>query len=114
MDAMKKRHAYAATDNILLDVRSRSGDTEHIMGDIFTCSGSPKLRVKVVGTGKLADVVLIKNDRVAYSTKPDSNSASFEFTDMESEKGREAYYYVRVVQADRRIAWSSPMWITAK
>jgi hypothetical protein len=33
---------------------------------------------------------------------------------MEAEKGRESYYYVRVLQADRRIAWGSPMWITKK
>ncbi len=32
IDAFKKRHSYAATDNILLDVRS--GD--HLMGDVFT------------------------------------------------------------------------------
>jgi hypothetical protein len=43
LNAIRARHAYAATDNILLDVRS--GD--HIQGDIFT--ERPKLQVRVEG-----------------------------------------------------------------
>jgi hypothetical protein len=112
MAAMKQRHAYAATDNILLDVRARGSDSEQMMGDIFKCNGPPKIQVKVVGTGKLADVILIKDDQVVYSTQPTDNDATFEFTDMQAKAGHESYYYVRVVQADRRVAWSSPMWVT--
>lgn len=114
MEAMKKRHAYAATDNILLDVRAPGDDGEHIMGDVFSCAGWPKLRASVTGTGKLSDVVLIKDDRVVYTSQPADNEVEFEFTDMQAAKGNESYYYVRVVQADRRIAWSSPLWITSK
>ena len=40
IDAFKKRHCYAATDNILLDVRS--GD--HLMGDIFATEGEARPR----------------------------------------------------------------------
>ena len=40
LDAFKRRHCYAATDNILLDVRSG----EHIMGDDFEVSGPVELR----------------------------------------------------------------------
>jgi hypothetical protein len=82
------------------------------MGDVFTCAGPPKLQVKVVGTGKLADVILIKDEQAVYSIQPTRNEAAFDFTDMQAREGQESYYYVRVVQADRRIAWSSPMWIT--
>jgi hypothetical protein len=84
------------------------------MGDILACTGAPKLRVKVIGTGKLADVVLVKNDQVVYTHQPTANEAEFVFADMQAEQGRESYYYVRVVQADRQIAWSSPMWITSR
>ena len=110
MAAMKQRHAYAATDNILLDVRATGADGDHIMGDVFTCSGPPKLKVKVVGTGKLADVIVVKDEQVVYTTSPTKNDSEFEFTDLQAKKGQESYYYVRVVQADKRIAWSSPMW----
>src|SRR5439155_3985455 len=45
LDAMKKRHCYGATDDILLDVRSGG----HLMGDEFKAAGAPALEVNVVG-----------------------------------------------------------------
>ncbi len=38
IDAFKRRHCYAATDNIILEFRCG----KHIMGDIFNTTGSPK------------------------------------------------------------------------
>lgn len=111
-DAMKRRHAYAATDNILLDVRASGTDGEHIMGDVLMTSGPPKLTVRVVGASPLQEVVLIKDDRVIHSVQPQGNEAGFTFTDLESTPGKESYYYVRAVQTNRRLAWASPMWIT--
>ena len=35
------------------------------------------------------------------------------FTDAAAEAG-ESYYYVRVIQADEEIAWSSPVWFGAE
>ena len=34
--AMKKRHTYAATDNIIADYRCKTGGKEYMMGDAFT------------------------------------------------------------------------------
>ena len=46
IDAFKKRHCYAATDNIILDVRCG----EHLMGDIFETDKTPTLEIAVDGT----------------------------------------------------------------
>ena len=46
IDAFKKRHSYAATDNILLTVRSG----EHLMGDIFDTTERPTLTIEATGT----------------------------------------------------------------
>ena len=48
-DAFKKRHCYAATDNIVLDVRSG----EHLMGDEFDADGPVTLKVIAHGTGPI-------------------------------------------------------------
>ena len=40
VDAIRKRHAYGATDNIVLEFRASAGGAEHIMGDIFTAPAS--------------------------------------------------------------------------
>ena len=50
IDAFKKRHSYAATDNIILDVRS--GD--HLMGDEFTTPERPTIRIAAHGTTPIA------------------------------------------------------------
>jgi len=109
-DAFTKRHCYAATDNIVLDVRSG----EHLMGDEFDAQGPVTLKVSAHGTGPIKKVDIVKDFVYAYSTEPKSDRVSFTWTDME--RGRPAglsWYYVRVEQEDGELAWGSPMWVHA-
>ena len=67
IDAFKKRHCYAATDNIVLDVRS--GD--HLMGDEFdTDEAARRSTIDVHGTGPVAKVHVIRDNKYVYSTEP--------------------------------------------
>ncbi len=109
LDAFRKRHVYASTDNIVADVRS--GD--HLMGDEFTASEAPKLSVKLVGTAAFAKVVIVKDGREVYTAAPNTPVVSFEWSDSESKAGA-SYYYVRGEQSDGNVVWASPMWITRK
>jgi hypothetical protein len=108
LDAFKKRHVYAATDNILADVRSG----EHIMGDAFSTASPPSLRVKLVGTAKFAKVHVVKDNAYVYSTQPGAAEAQFSWVDNAAVAGKTSYYYVRGEQEDGQIVWVSPMWIT--
>jgi hypothetical protein len=114
MDAMRRRHSYAATDNIILDVRAQSTKGGQIMGDVFETRGAPRLRVRVIGTARLREVVVVKDDRVVYSADRPGGDVSFTFVDTDATRGEESYYYVRALQEDQQLAWSSPMWITAR
>jgi hypothetical protein len=107
LDSLKKRHCYAATDNILLEVRSG----RFLMGDEFETKTPPRLDVNVIGTGPVARVDVIKDHRVVYTREPQTPSVQFTYTDNTAEAGRTSYYYVRVLQEDQQIAWASPMWI---
>jgi hypothetical protein len=111
--AMKKRHSYAATDNIILDVRSG----EHLMGDEFK-TGQLKLDVVVYGTTPLATVEILRNNEVVHTwkSKQATTEAKFDWTDAKPVvNAKEAsYYYVRVTQEDGQMAWSSPMWVTVE
>ena len=71
------------------------------------------MRVKVRGTRAIAKVDIIKDSNVIYSTQPKRQNVGFEYTDKGSVRGRH-YYYVRVLQDDQMIAWSSPMFINYK
>jgi hypothetical protein len=106
VQAIAARHAYAATDNIVLDVRS--GD--HIQGDIFTASAKPRLEIRVLGTAPIDKVEVIRNNQFVFSSRPGKPSVDLKYEDSDP-KGGESYYYVRVQQSDGQMAWSSPLWI---
>jgi hypothetical protein len=110
IDAFKKRHSYAATDNILVEVRSG----EHIMGDVFTTAKKPTLDILITGTSPVAKVHVIRDNKYVYSAEPAKKEVKLSFTDMDANAGKESNYYVRVEQADGNLAWASPMWITYK
>jgi len=106
LDAIRRRHTYGATDNIILDVRMG----ERFMGDEFRLRRVAPLRVKVIGPRLIVKVDIIKDNEVVYSTSPDRRRVEFEFVDKGPVEGRH-FYYVRVQQEDRMVAWSSPMFI---
>jgi hypothetical protein len=104
--ALRKRHVYAATDDIILDVRSG----EHIMGDALKTGQAPALQVRVVGTGPLDQVVILRDGTVVERLKPEGREYRGSWTDPKPEAGTH-YYYVRVQQKDGQLAWGSPLWV---
>jgi hypothetical protein len=110
VDGLKKRHSYAATDNIILDVRAGDGN---IMGDEIRTL-KPKFQVVVIGTGPIDTVDVLRNGKVVHSEKAgkEPTEARFQWEDAEPIKGEQAsYYYVRVLQKDGQMAWASPIWL---
>ncbi len=106
LNAIRKRHTYGATDNILLDVRMG----QHFMGDEFKLARPQPLRVMARGARPVARIDIIKDSKVIYSTDPKQQKVEFEYTDTTGVTGRH-YIYVRLMQEDGMIAWSSPMFI---
>jgi hypothetical protein len=108
LDAMKKRHMYAATDNILADVRS-GGD--HMMGDEFSTAALPEIRVRLSGARPFARVHIVKDGRYVYAAEPKTARVNFTWKDTAPAAGTTSYYYVRGEQQDGNLVWASPMWI---
>lgn len=110
LDAMRQRHTYAATSNILLDFRLRDGADEYIHGDSYASQRIPQLFVKVVGTGEIQQVAVIRDNQYIYTRPGAGDRLEFTFSEPSLDPG-EHYYYVRVEQKDRHMAWSSPVWV---
>lgn len=110
MEAFKKRHVYAATDNILAEFRSG----EHILGDEFTSTTAPEFKIKLVGTAPFSKVTIIKDNQYVYTTQPKKGAVEFTWRDNAAAAGKRSYYYVRGEQEDGELVWISPMWITYK
>lgn len=109
LDAMRARHSYGATDNIVLDYRlvTQSGK-EYLQGDIVPTPGPFKLTMHVIGTQPIRQVDIVCNNKFVFTQQPMQRELNLTFTNTEQ---GERYYYVRVMQVDDQMAWSSPIWV---
>lgn len=108
IDAFKQRHCYAATDNIILDVRCDG----HLQGDELQTAQLPALDIHVAGTAPVAKISIIRNSQYVQTFTPGKKDVTLTWTDAAPVAGKVSYYYVRVEQADGNLAWASPMWVT--
>ena len=70
-----------------------------------------RIGVNVCGTARLAAVELMRGRELVYVHS--SYDATCRFTHMdEPPPGAANYYYIRVLQADGEMAWSSPIWVS--
>lgn len=111
--AMRQRHTYGATDNIIAESRCKAADgKERMMGDEFTVKGAPTLSLKLVGTMPFEKVTLIKDNVEIPMTISKEKTIDLTWTDPTPEKGKTSYYYFRGEQTNGELVWVSPMWIT--
>ena len=78
---------------------------------ILRATAARRLLAKIAGTAPLTSVEWIRNNQFIYSRHPRRSEFEFEFTDASPRAG-ENWYYLRIMQEDGNIAWSSPIWIT--
>jgi len=112
LDALRHRRCWAVTyARILLDVRVAAAG----MGEEVAVRGAPAVFVEVAGTAPLAEVALLRNGEVIRRER--SATPRLRFTHVDAGCGAEAWYVVRVTQADAdpegnpSRAWSSPIWV---
>ena len=112
LKAMRQRHVYAATTNIVADFRCRVEGRDYMLGDAFSASVSPSFHIALHGGAPFAKVTLIKDDQEVQVWQPNAAEAAFDWSDQHAAAGRTSYYYVRAEQTDGEIAWISPMWVS--
>ncbi len=71
LDAMRKRHTYAATTNILLDYQMKTDGKTHLQGDAIGASALPEIVASIQGTAPLKQVVIVRDNQYIYSREPD-------------------------------------------
>lgn len=110
LDAMKLRHSYGATDNIVLNYQLETGGRRYLQGEVVKAAGPFSLAVEVKGAKPVRQVDIIRGNKFVYTAQPMQANVSFRFADTEPQAG-ETYYYVRIQQVDDQMAWSSPIWV---
>jgi len=107
-EALKKRRVYGTSGKrIILDFRING----HMMGG--TIQTEPRTPVHIdfgiTGTDRLKLVEIIKNGKSIRHWSWTAPSFSATLIDRYPSSGD--YYYLRVVQQDDHLAWSSPIWV---
>jgi len=120
-DALWERRCYGTTGaRILLQFRLNQAE----MGQ-EVCSETDRqqrhLRVEVAGTAPIAEVAVVRNGQEVWTHPGDGWEADVEWVD-DGDFAEAAlpgfdhrpfvYYYVRVLQEDGELAWSSPIWVS--
>ena len=118
LKAMKLRHTYAATDNIIAEYTCSAGGRTYMMGDEFATAETPTLSLRLRGTAPFAKVTLVKDDVEVKTWEPGKAEVDLTWTDPSPVAGKTSYYYFRGEQAKLprdsfgELVWASPMWIT--
>lgn len=105
-DAYLNKRTIATTGaRILLDFRL-NGEP---MGSELPFTDERTLEVEVHATAPLRSVSIVKNNQTLFSFLDPQWDVSFTVSDTPSSASD--FYYVRVIQEDGHLAWSSPIWV---
>ena len=108
-DALYHRRCYATTGaRIYLDFRLDG----KIMGSEIKCEPGHSFpyEIRVSGTDRIASVEIIRNGQVEILWKYDGQD-NIQLQGVWQFEEKETWVYVKVIQVDRHMAWSSPIWI---
>ena len=112
-DALKKRRVYATSGaRIILDFKING----HPMGEIVYFNDENDAREisgKVIGTDVIQEITIIKNGFNLHTQRSKGTENTFHYLDKTKIKDKD-YYYLRVIQKDGEMAWSSPVWFESR
>jgi len=123
VNALSLRNCYATTgERIILGINIAGS----IMGGELSTKPKPGLVINrhisgyVAGTTHLNEIALIRNGTIIHTYHPKEYFFDFAFDDSDHlgevvithpSRPPFVYYYLRVIQEDGHMAWSSPIWI---
>lgn len=111
-DALYNRQTYATTGQRILLEFTVNGVP---MGQELSLADNPvrELNVKVIGTDDIDHVEIISMGHTIFR-KAGNGTPELEFCISDSTEPKDGwlYYYVRVHQKDKGLAWSSPVWVS--
>ncbi len=113
IEALRARRCYATTgDKIFIDFRIN----EAIMGEEIAVASRPHIQATIEAAAPLTSIVLFRDGRIIHELKADQlggrKDYTIDLTDEEFDGSKTNYYYVRALQDNNEIVWSSPIWVS--
>ncbi len=112
LDGMRARHCFGTTAaRVFLDVRVNG----HPMGEKIPGPDGKPVRVSIVAEcpADIERVEVCRNNEFVYLLAPEARTVNTVFEDTAPLTGP-SYYYVRIIQTDGEITWSSPVWLESR
>jgi hypothetical protein len=106
--SLRARRCFGTTGaRIFLDVRVN----DHLMGEFVRQrpAGPVTVRITARCPAEIDRIEVCRNNQFIYTHQPEGRTATVTFVDSAPLSER-SYYYVRLLQKDQEIAWSSPVW----
>ncbi|MFA4839471.1 MAG: DUF3604 domain-containing protein [Candidatus Neomarinimicrobiota bacterium] len=113
LDAIKHRRVYATTG---ARIQMNFQINGRLMGESIVSTGDPEIQIDVLGTAKIHYVVLLRDNQPILTIGKDFDEGCGvrrTFVD-ETVTAGEHFYYLRVIQEDNEMAWSSPVWVEVR
>jgi hypothetical protein len=111
LEALRARRCFGTTgDKIFVDVKVNNA----IMGEVAEAKDFPIIEINTRGQKEIEKIDLLRNSRVVKTWIPEISDEVFSvnFTDQDYKIEQDVlYYYVRVTQKDKHLAWSSPVFL---
>jgi len=111
LEGMRSRRVFGTTgDQIEVDFRLNGA----IQGQTINSVKKPILAFNIRAVDWIESIEILRNSKVIQSIIPDESNKkmSGEYIDEDFQKEKEIlYYYVRIIQKNKHIAWSSPIWV---
>ncbi len=112
-EALWNRRVYATTGaKIILNFQVAG----HPMGSEVEWPGGGKplpIALQAVGCAPLARIEVVRDGEVIFAEKGDGVLARLLLEDPDPPEGT-SWYYLKIVQEDGQMAWSSPVWVTVR
>lgn len=113
LEAIRNRRVFATTgDQIVMDFRVQ--DT--LQGQTTVRTNRPKMSMHIRAEDQIVAIDVLRNSKVIKTIVPNGVTNTFRGTYIDSEASAEEgvlYYYLRVAQKNKQLAWSSPVWLEA-
>lgn len=111
-DALWNRRCYGTSGaRIILEFYVNGQPMGSVLEQDASFAETHRIFFRVLGTAPIAMVEILRGAELIYAESSFNLSCQDEFM-VEPEPGAANYYYIRVLQADGEMAWSSPIWVS--
>ena len=110
VDGLKNRRCFASTGDKIFVHMTVNGAWANTEAEI---TDSAKIQYEIEAVEKIKSIEILRNSKVIKTIKPGtglSQKGRFSDKDLSASSGI-LYYYVRVIQENDHIGWSSPVWV---